>query len=879
MDVETREDPLKIIVKCKVIDKNEITAVIARWKWLIEEKLMTYVIDGNSENTIDHVNQAITVCKIKNDVLALQSVKNSRFVRLFSKKQQYIDMVRNAYENPVNPLAEHHEYSRDPELKRRSQRAGTYEGAGSFRRVDYNVGLDQNDKIKFKFETDEGLLVKLYKKPITKLQVDAIVNAANESLANVGGVADVIAKAAGSRLSRECKDSVAKNGKILDGANVVTSAGNLQYRAVIHAVGPRWHDYRDKKNCLEVLMTTVINILNRSCSKNYESVAMPPISSGIFGVPKSMCAAMYLKGIFEFSKQGRHGTLKEFHIIDINDDVLDLVYDWYMRFQNNQRCLDFDIVLAKSADANLDHPGNRRFGGNGHTGHYQKPDNRHSGSHGNSDNFASSWKSINKPEGNKRYDHNGREIGALKGTGSTPITGKVIRSFCGKTDIHIYTDDILKLKNMDAVVVSEDGLVKGEGGLSRALLDAGCNTYRDEHRKLQPWVMEKSRATVLMTSGGKNLPFKHVLHAILRRKPNEKEEIFQKELSTTINNILEKANILDNRMKKGVSIVLPMIGLGTKPNEDIISNCCWTLIEAVKKFLRKCKNIRIREIHLVNNSDVVTEDLQKKFTVRSFSAKPPPPTKRPYSSRPDDHDKYTPSKSMTKYDTWRFDTLADTQQDVTRFMVKHVKTSKQKGNLNILNDDDVPDEDQPCVVCLCEMDDPVELKECKHAFCRQCIMEVFGAKPSCPVCGTLYGKVYGDQPRNGIANIYIDEESLPGYDRKRTWVVYYDFPDGKQESFHPEQGKPYEGIKRRAFLPYNDEGTEVLKLLKKAFQQGLTFTIGTSRTTGKEGVLTWNDIHHKTSRTGGSQKFGYPDPEYLMRVKDELASKGVTSDK
>lgn len=136
---------------------------------------------------------------------------------------------------------------------------------------------------------------------------------------------------------------------------------------------------------------------------------------------------------------------------------------------------------------------------------------------------------------------------------------------------------------------------------------------------------------------------------------------------------------------------------------------------------------------------------------------------------------------MEKSDTWRFDTLADTQQDITQFMVKHVKASKQKGNLNILNDDDVSDEVQPCVVCLCEMDDPVELKECKHAFCKQCIMEVFGAKPSCPICGTLYGNVYGDQPRNGIADIYIDEESLPGYERKRTWVLYYDFPDGKQE--------------------------------------------------------------------------------------------------
>lgn len=74
------------------------------------------------------------------------------------------------------------------------------------------------------------------------------------------------------------------------------------------------------------------------------------------------------------------------------------------------------------------------------------------------------------------------------------------------------------------------------------------------------------------------------------------------------------------------------------------------------------------------------------------------------------------------------------------------------------------------------------------------------------------------------------------------------------QTFHPEPGKPYDGLKRRAFLPYNKEGTEVLNLLKRAFQQGLTFTIGTSRTSGKEGVITWNDIHHKTSKTGGPQK-------------------------
>lgn len=89
---------------------------------------------------------------------------------------------------------------------------------------------------------------------------------------------------------------------------------------------------------------------------------------------------------------------------------------------------------------------------------------------------------------------------------------------------------------------------------------------------------------------------------------------------------------------------------------------------------------------------------------------------------------------------------------------------------------------------------------------------------------------------------------------KKKPVIYILYLSNTLQTFHPEPGKPYDGLKRRAFLPYNKEGTEVLNLLKRAFQQGLTFTIGTSRTSGKEGVITWNDIHHKTSKTGGPQK-------------------------
>ncbi|XP_046839286.1 probable E3 ubiquitin-protein ligase DTX3 [Xenia sp. Carnegie-2017] len=121
----------------------------------------------------------------------------------------------------------------------------------------------------------------------------------------------------------------------------------------------------------------------------------------------------------------------------------------------------------------------------------------------------------------------------------------------------------------------------------------------------------------------------------------------------------------------------------------------------------------------------------------------------------------------------------------------------------------------------------------------------------------------------------FSNKSLPGYPSCGTISIKYSFPHGIQGKEHPNPGKPYEGTTRRAYLPDNEEGNKVLTLLQKAFEQKLTFTIGRSSTTGVEGVITWNDIHHKTNMNGGPSAYGYPDPTYLIRVQEELASKGI----
>ena len=79
-----------------------------------------------------------------------------------------------------------------------------------------------------------------------------------------------------------------------------------------------------------------------------------------------------------------------------------------------------------------------------------------------------------------------------------------------------------------------------------------------------------------------------------------------------------------------------------------------------------------------------------------------------------------------------------------------------------------------------------------------------------------------------------------------TIIIEYQFPSGRLPN-----GKHYHGTSRVAYLPNNKEGNEVLKLLKLCFDRRLTFTVGTSVTTGMTDCVVWNGVHHKTSLTGG----------------------------
>jgi O-acetyl-ADP-ribose deacetylase (regulator of RNase III) len=121
--------------------------------------------------------------------------------------------------------------------------------------------------------------------------VDAIVNAANGHLAHGGGIAGIISRAAGSALQEESDRIVATRGPLATGSAVVTTAGKLPFKGVIHAVGPR-HGEGDEESKLVQALSAAFALASQ---KGWTAISFPAVSSGIFAVPLDICARAYLK--------------------------------------------------------------------------------------------------------------------------------------------------------------------------------------------------------------------------------------------------------------------------------------------------------------------------------------------------------------------------------------------------------------------------------------------------------------------------------------------------------------------------------------------------------------------------------------------------------
>lgn len=140
--------------------------------------------------------------------------------------------------------------------------------------------------------------IEIIRGDITKVDVDAIVNAANSSLLGGGGVDGAIHRAGGPEILEACRKIVAKQGGCRTGEAVITTGGKLPARFVIHTVGPIWHDGKNQEEIK--LADCYRNSLRLAADNGCKSIAFPNISTGVYGFPKKEAAKIAIRTVNEF---------------------------------------------------------------------------------------------------------------------------------------------------------------------------------------------------------------------------------------------------------------------------------------------------------------------------------------------------------------------------------------------------------------------------------------------------------------------------------------------------------------------------------------------------------------------------------------------------
>lgn len=150
----------------------------------------------------------------------------------------------------------------------------------------------------------------ILKGDITKMEVDAIVNAANTTLLGGGGVDGAIHRAAGKELLEECKTL----GGCATGDAKITKGYKLPAKYVIHAVGPVWKGGRYKED--ELLASCYKKAMQLAFEKQLRSIAFPNISTGVYGFPKDRAAQIVFETISSICQQAPYSITIYFVIFD-----------------------------------------------------------------------------------------------------------------------------------------------------------------------------------------------------------------------------------------------------------------------------------------------------------------------------------------------------------------------------------------------------------------------------------------------------------------------------------------------------------------------------------------------------------------------------------
>ncbi len=173
------------------------------------------------------------------------------------------------------------------------------------------------------FQFPHGQTLQLVRGDLTKEPVDVIVNAANRWLQHGGGVAGAIVQQGGEIIQKESDQWVQQHGQVTHVAPALTNAGNLPCKYVIHAVGPIWGEGDEEKKLADAIRGS----LNLANSIQAHSLAIPPISTGIFGFPKELAAPIFFNEIAKFFYEQSDSSLQMVKITILDQRTMDAFQD------------------------------------------------------------------------------------------------------------------------------------------------------------------------------------------------------------------------------------------------------------------------------------------------------------------------------------------------------------------------------------------------------------------------------------------------------------------------------------------------------------------------------------------------------------------------
>ena len=183
-------------------------------------------------------------------------------------------------------------------------------------------------------ELQNGKIIRLVKGDITFRNVDVVVNAANSNLKHGGGVAAAIVRKGGQIIQDESN----KIGFVPVGSAAITTSGKLPCKAVIHAVGPRMGEGDEDAKLRSAIRASLLI----ASEKKFRDIAIPAVSSGIFGFPKDKCAAILTSESLNFllnrGEDNEESTLEIVEFCIIDSDTL------------NEFMLQFRILESELSD-------------------------------------------------------------------------------------------------------------------------------------------------------------------------------------------------------------------------------------------------------------------------------------------------------------------------------------------------------------------------------------------------------------------------------------------------------------------------------------------------------------------------------------------------